>query len=84
VKKDPLEGVAKEEERRTCTHPNLQFSMWGYRLTCIDCKRRWIAANDKFEIPDYTYCNPKIEGEFRHSPNEAPRREELKKPAKKT
>ena len=73
---DPLEKHAQEQERRSCKHPNVQFKRMGFELSCVDCKRRWCAAIDGFDIADFTYLNPQIsESEFRHSPNELPRRE---------
>jgi len=91
--KDPLERAAKTEEmykeelaaRAGCKHPNIHFQSSGRKIRCIDCKRFWLAgwvgANDmETDVADYTYQNPAImDHEFRHSPDEAPRRTKLSK-----
>lgn len=88
MRKDPLEEIVKteavykeEQALRRCKHPNLHFQNAGNRLRCVDCKRYWIAGwknpqnGMETTITEYGYQNPDIlDSEFRHSPNETPRR----------
>jgi hypothetical protein len=93
VKKDLLEKAAQTEEtfkaeeaaRLGCKHPHIHFQNSGRRLRCIDCKRFWLAGwvgtnGMETDVADYAYQNPAImDYEFRHSPDEAPRRTKLAK-----
>ena len=82
----PLADVAEDEERRNCKHPHIKFERYGNALRCVDCKRYWLAGwvnpTDGAEtmMTDFTYGNFALgDGEFRHSPNEVPRREPTSK-----
>ncbi len=93
MKKDLLEKAAKTEEtykaaealRTHCGHPHIHFQESGRKIRCIDCKRFWLAGwtgpkGVETDVTDYTYRNPAImDNEFRHSPNEAPRRTTARK-----
>lgn len=78
---DPLADVAAEEEARRCKHPHVKFENWGNAVRCVDCKRYWLAGwkdpkGMETMMTDFTYRNPEMgPDEFRHSPNETPRRE---------
>ena len=91
--KDPLAKAAQTEEAYKeqlaklagCKHPNVHFQNSGRKIRCIDCPRFWIAGwvspnGMETDVADYTYQNPQImDHEFRHSPDEAPRRKPISK-----
>jgi hypothetical protein len=75
---------AEAAARSACMHPNIFFQNSGNRLRCVDCKRFWMAGTTTngvdMAMPDFTYQNPQIfDSEFRHSPNELPRRRPVEK-----